>query len=121
MSMQGMSLLRDRSVIGGVQGDGLVTGDELDLADDHLDRGFARILVFFKILTSNQRDHGLLQRVLAAAVQVMRGAAAGRFASLVQHGLGNGGQRVFFHTLFCSTPPLGVTVITGQPPRKVTP
>lgn len=120
MSMQGMSLLRDRSVIGGVQGDGLVTGDELDLADDHLDRGFARILVFFKILTSNQRDHGLLQRVLAAAVQVMRGAAAGRFASLVQHGLGNGGQRVFFHAPSLQLTASRVTGTTRESPREVT-
>lgn len=121
MSAQGMSLLRDHGVVGGVEHDRLLAGNQLDLADDHLDRGLTRIFMFFEILALNQRNQGLLQFALAAAVQVVRGSTAGRFAGLIQHGLGNGGQRVFFHTLFCSTPPLGVTVITGQPPRKVTP
>lgn len=121
MSVQGMPLLGDHRVVGRVEHDRLLAGNQLDLADDHLDSGLARILVFFEILALNQRDQGLLQFVLTAAVQVVRGSTAGRFAGLIQRGLGNGGQRVFFHTLFCSTPPHGVTVTTGQPPRKVTP
>lgn len=91
MSMQGVALLRNHGVIGGVERDRFVTGDQLDLADDHLDRGLTGILVFLEVLALNQRDHGLLQLVLPAAVQVVRGTTTGRFARLVQHVLGNGG------------------------------
>lgn len=120
MSAQGMSLLRDHGVVGGVEHDRLLAGNQLDLADDHLDRGLTRILVFFEILALNQRDQGLLQFVLTAAVQVVRGSTAGRFAGLIQHGLGNGGQRVFFHAPSLQLTASRVTGTTRESPREVT-
>lgn len=118
MSVQGMSLLRDHSVISGVQREGFFAGAQLHLTDDHLDGGLARVLVFFEILSPNERNHGLLQLVPTAPVKIVRRASTGRLARFAQHVLGNAGQCVFFHTSFCSSPRCGVTDPTTQPPRK---
>jgi len=118
--VQGVTLLRDHGVLGRTELHGFVAGDELHPARDHLDRGLARVLVFLEVLALGQRDHGLLQRVLAAAVEVVGGTPAGRLARLGEHVLGNGGQRVFFHGPSLQSGSSPVTGTTCPSSREVT-
>lgn len=121
MSVQGVPLLRDHGVVSGVERQGFVPRDQVHLADDHLDGGLSRVLVFLEVLPPNQCDHGLLQLVVTAADKIVSGASAGRLAGLAQHVLGDAGQSVFFHTPFSQHLARCVTGTTRQLPGEVTP